>query len=317
MFIADCLIDTGDDAICLKSENPYGGEVRPSKNITITNCVLTCCCNGLKFGTATRGAFENVAFTNSVIFNEAVDYRARVISGIALEMVDGGSLEGVVISNIQMQRVRTPIFIRRGIRHARPDGTPGTLKGIRIENVHATGAILTNSITGLPGFDVEDVTLSGLRLDSEEGGSAAWVERKIPEQERAYPEARMFGRLPAYGFYCRHVRGLRLQDLDLGASSKEARPAVFCEDTKDLEISGLKSASVPGSQPVVKLIDTHRAWLRACLAPARTKVYLEVHGAKSGAVVLSHSNITEAEKPAKVGADVPDGALKLSGNIEA
>ena len=57
VFISDCLIDTGDDAICLKSENPYGGEVRVSKNITITNCVLTCCCNGLKFGTATRGGF--------------------------------------------------------------------------------------------------------------------------------------------------------------------------------------------------------------------------------------------------------------------
>src|SRR5262245_1055240 len=75
-FIPSCLIDTGDDAICLKSENPYGAEVRVSKNITISNCVLTCCCNGLKFGTATRGGFENVTFTNSVIFNERVDPKA-------------------------------------------------------------------------------------------------------------------------------------------------------------------------------------------------------------------------------------------------
>src|SRR5579864_2047193 len=82
LFITDCLVDTGDDCICLKSENPYGGEVRVSKNVTIANCVLTCCCNGLKFGTAARGGFENVTFTNSVIFNENVDLKARVISGI-------------------------------------------------------------------------------------------------------------------------------------------------------------------------------------------------------------------------------------------
>ncbi|HWB97255.1 MAG TPA: glycoside hydrolase family 28 protein, partial [Bryobacteraceae bacterium] len=121
VFISGCHIDTGDDAICLKSENPYGGEARLSRNITITNCVLTCCCNGLKFGTATRGGFENITFSNCVIANEDVALNARVISGIALEMVDGGHLEGVVISNVRMQRVRTPIFLRRGIRHAAPD----------------------------------------------------------------------------------------------------------------------------------------------------------------------------------------------------
>ena len=26
VFVSDCSIDTGDDAICLKSENPAGGE---------------------------------------------------------------------------------------------------------------------------------------------------------------------------------------------------------------------------------------------------------------------------------------------------
>jgi len=316
VFISDCLIDTGDDAICLKSESPYGGDVRASKNITITNCVLTCCCNGLKFGTATRGAFENVVFTNSVIFNEAVDYKARVISGIALEMVDGGSLEGVVISNIRMQRVRTPIFIRRGNRRSRPDGTPGTLRGVRIENVHATGSILSSSITGLPGFDVEDVTLSGIRIDSEEAGQAAWMGRAVPEQERSYPEARMFGRLPAYGLYCRHVSGLRLHDVDLVAAPTEERPAVICDDVKNIEIAALKSRSITGDQPVVKLINTQGAWLRDCWAP-RSKAFLSVHGDKSTGVVLSNSNLAEAGKAVETGAEVAAETVRLSGNIAA
>ncbi len=120
VFISDCSIDTGDDAICLKSENPYGSAVRVSKNITITNCVLTCCCNGLKFGTATRGGFENVTFSNSVIFNEREDPKARVIAGVAIEMVDGGWVEGVVISNIRMQNVRTPNLPAPRQPHAAP-----------------------------------------------------------------------------------------------------------------------------------------------------------------------------------------------------
>src|SRR5579859_1737606 len=41
VLISNCVIDTGDDAICLKSESPYGDPPRACKNITISNCVLT------------------------------------------------------------------------------------------------------------------------------------------------------------------------------------------------------------------------------------------------------------------------------------
>jgi polygalacturonase len=296
VFIADCLIDTGDDAICLKSENPYGPDVQVSKNITITNCVLTCCCNGLKFGTATRGGFENVTFTNSVIFNERVDPKARVISGIAIEMVDGGWLEGVTISNVRMQNVRTPIFIRRGIRRARVDGTAGTLRGVMIENVHATGAILTSSVTGLPNFDVEDVTLSNIRISSEEAGKAEWVAREVPEQPKSYPEARMFGRLPAYGLYCRHVSGLRLRGIEFSASPEEARPAIVCDDVQSLDVSGFRAAAVTSGQPVIRLQNTRSALLTGCTAPVGTKTFLEVAGDGSAEVTLEASQMSGARK---------------------
>lgn len=285
------------------------------KNITISNCVLTSCCNGLKFGTATFGAYENIAFTNSVIFNEDVDFSRRVIAGIALEMVDGGSLEGVVISNIRMQRVRTPIFIRRGNRHARPDGTPGILRGIMIGNIHATGAILTSSITGLPGFEVEDVTLSEIRIDSEENGKAEWVDRKIPELPAAYPEARMFGRLPAYGLYCRHVKGLRMTNVAFKASAKEMRPALLCDDAQEIDVNGLKSTATTGSQPVIKLIQTKHALVHNCSAPANTTTFLEVQGDESQQIVLMNNDLSLAEQVSRVGAKVSEDALIVSGNV--
>lgn len=315
VFISDCLIATGDDAICLKSESPYGGGVRVSKNITISNCVLTGCCNGLKFGTATFGGFENVVFTNSVIFNEDVDLKERIISGIALEMVDGGSLEGVVISNIRMQRVRTPIFIRRGNRTPRSDGTPGTLRGIMIENVYATGSILTSSITGLPGFDVEDVTLSNIRIDSEESGKAEWVEREIPEVPRSYPEARMLGRLPAYGLYCRHVKGLRMRHVEFKSSASEMRPALLCDDVTDIDVDGLRSTSILGTQPLIKLIQTKQALFQGCSAPANTKTFVEVQGDKSKNIVLMNNELSLADEVAQAGPEVPKDAVVVSGNV--
>jgi len=70
VFVSNCDIVGGDDAICLKSENPYGADVLPTKNITITNCVISSASNGFKMGTATRGAFENIVFSNSVIYSD-------------------------------------------------------------------------------------------------------------------------------------------------------------------------------------------------------------------------------------------------------
>ena len=295
VFISDCLIDTGDDAICLKTDNAYSGSPRVSKNITITNCVLTSCCNGFKIGTATAGGFENITFSNSVIFNEDVDFRRRVIAGIALEMVDGGWLDGVMISNIRMQRVRTPIFIRRGIRHPSAEGTLGILRSVMIENIHATGSILTSSITGIPGFEVEDVTLTNIRINSEESGKAEWASREIPEKAESYPEARMFGRLPAYGFYCRHVAGLRLRDVHLEAAPAEARPALVCEDAKNLEIQNL-ATNIENPSPVIKLSQCQNVVVRDCVAAKDTKVFLDVRGDKTDRIASLNNILAGATR---------------------
>lgn len=315
VFISDCLIDTGDDAICLKSENPYGEPLRVSKNITITNCVLSGCCNGFKFGTSTHGGYENIVFSNSVIFNDDVPLSSRIIAGIAVEMVDGGWVDGVLVSNIRMQRVRTPIFIRRGNRKPGPDGAPGTLRGVMIENIHASDSILTSSVTGLPGFHVEDVTLSNIRIDSQENGKADWVSRKIPETERAYPEAREFGKLPSYGFYCRHVTGLRLRNVEFTSGKDEERPAIVCDDVQNLDMDGLRSQPVAGSQPVVKLIQTRQAFLRGCTAPAGTKTFLEVQGGSTDSIVLNSSNLLGAEQAVLTGPEVSQAAVTASGNV--
>ena len=50
VMVSNCDIIGGDDALCLKSENPYGSEVLPTKNITITNCVVASASNGFKNG---------------------------------------------------------------------------------------------------------------------------------------------------------------------------------------------------------------------------------------------------------------------------
>jgi hypothetical protein len=93
-----------------------------------------------------------------VIYNNTSAYKDRVISGIALEVVDGGWIEGVVITGIQMQRTRTPIFIRLGNSDSGFNYPQNGIRGVMIENIHASECLLASSITGIPGRNVEDIT---------------------------------------------------------------------------------------------------------------------------------------------------------------
>jgi hypothetical protein len=312
--IANCIIETADDVICLKSENPYGDTIPTTRNIVITNCVMSSCCNGLKIGTATHGGFENITFSNSVIYNNNVNLNERIIAGIALEMVDGGWVDGVTVTGIRMQRARTPIFIRRGIRNASPDGTPGYIRGILISDIHATGSILTSSVMGLPGFPVEDVTLSNIRIDSDEGGSPQ--NRVLPEQEKSYPEINIFGRYPSFGLYARHARGLRLRDVVLGAVPKESRPALAFEDVAQLDIAGLRTADIT-TRSAVELNQCRDVWIQNARSPVGAESFVEVSGSESQNILVSNCDLRATRQPVTISQHAAKSAVELTGNALA
>jgi len=304
VFVSDCDIATGDDAICIKSENSYG-EMLPTKNITVTNCVLSTCCNGFKVGTATHGVVENIVFSNSVIYNDDnTPLNERATSGIALEMVDGGMLDGVTISNIRMQNARTPIFIRLGKRTL---GAASYLRNVMISGVNATGAIVASSITGVPGMPVEDITLADISIETSEYGRSEGTQHSVPEQEANYPEARMFGRLPASGLYVRHANRLRLCNLRLKAEA-HVRPAVVCDDVHDLDISGLRATARAEGQSVIALHESSDVFVHGSKAPKDTQTFVQVSGTSSTGIVLLGNDLSHAAQPVVL----KDGAVAAS-----
>lgn len=314
VFITDCDIATADDTICLKSDSPYG-EMRVSKNITITNCVLTSCCNGFKMGTSTRGGFENITFSNSVIYNDDVPFDQRVIAGIAVEMVDGGWVDGVLISNIRMRNVRTPIFVRLGNRGSgQHPAVAGRLNNVMISNIDATGAILTSSITGIPGHLAENVTLSDIRIETEEAGQAAWNKLDVPEQEHSYPEARMFGRLPSYGLYCRHASGVRLSNVRITSKVPDPRPLLTCEDVEHLEVDGIGGTAAGADQALLDLRNARNVFVHGCVAPAETAVFCRVSGEGSQHLTLLGNELSRAKKAAEAVGGAAEHEIHLEGN---
>jgi polygalacturonase len=236
--ITDSFIFSGDDGIVLKSTME-----KPCNNVTITNCIISSSCNAFKLGTETNGGFQNIALSNCTIYDTH-------LAGITLQMVDGGTLERVSISNVTMDNVGTAIFIRLGNR-ARPytenmmKPGMGKLSNVIISNVQATHVGNTGcAIAGLPDFPVENVALHNIHLTFRGGGTQELLKREIPENPTGYPEHEMFGMLPAFGFYCRHVRNIRFDEVELDYNGTESRPAMVCDDVSRLELQNVKAGMV-------------------------------------------------------------------------
>jgi hypothetical protein len=291
------------------------GERRACENITVTNCYLATDCFCFKLGTESGGDFRYIAVSNCVFDSKIPERRAQ--AGIALETVDGANIVGVVVSNITMNRVQAPVFLRLGNRgRDMPAPSPGTLRDVIISDIVATNASATSSITGVPGARVRGVTLSNISVSFEAVPLAPAAGEQVPEVIAKYPVAAMFGPLPAYGLYCRHADGLVLRNLRF--TLPNARPpgtapasALICDDVTGLRLDGLWSSPVPASVPVVDLADVRGALIQGAVAPADAATYLRVRGSTSRDVSVLSNDLSGARVPVECAGDVRRDAVRM------
>src|SRR5690606_28906015 len=97
------------------------------------------------------------------------------------------------------------------------------------------------TITGQPGYPVENVTLSNIYMQFTGGGTAEDAGIVMTDKPKSYPEYTNYGITPAYGFNCRHVKNLTFQHMELDYVEDDLRPAVFFEAVNGLILSGLRA----------------------------------------------------------------------------
>jgi polygalacturonase len=313
--ISNCHIESWDDAIVPKTSFSLGRR-RSTENLTVTNCILATNCNAFKLGTESGGDFKYITISNCVMFKRP--NMKPPSSGISLLSVDGANIDGVTITNISMIDVSVPIFLRLGNRGRDMETpVPGTLKNVIISNVVATGADSTCSIAGIPGHPIEGVTLNNIRITYKSTGSLEQTEIEVPEHIAKYPSAHMFGDLPAFGFYCRHVSGLKLDNVDLSCAAPDMRHAVLCDDVANLEIESLRAQYVSGAGSPLRFDHVVDAWVRGCRPSAGTNGFLSVSGYKSSGIALTGNDFRRIERISVLGEDVSKDAVVEQFNLKS
>src|SRR6185437_532073 len=130
-------------------------------------------------------------------------------------------------------------------------------------------------IAGLPGHPIEDVVLGDIQLTSP-GGGVFPAGRQVPERPDAYPEAAMFGPLPASGIYCRHVRNLSLTGIALRTSQPDARPLLVADDADGLTVRELRGPASAG--PLLQFHNVRHARVRDTRTSAASQALLKMSG---------------------------------------
>jgi hypothetical protein len=237
--IVDCDIESDDDAICLKS-SLFLGRPLPCEDIEVLRCRTRSGTNGFKIGTETSGPVRRVHVADCQFDARPRDGRDPRLAdlhdlhesgGVSIQTVDGADVEDVVVERVRIAHARGPISVRRGARgRAQAEPRPGVLRNVVLRDIVATGARETSSITGVPGWPVEHVTLERVSIEALGGGEP--MDDPVPECEDAYPQCTMFGRLPAWGLYARHVDGLALLEVSCTALSDDAREMIVLDDVR-------------------------------------------------------------------------------------
>jgi hypothetical protein len=262
--VLNCDLDTADDGICLKSYYPgYCND-----GIYIANCTIKSSASAIKFGTASYGGFKNVVIKDIQVFDT---FR----SAIAIESVDGAIIENIEISNITAVNTGNAIFIRLGHRSG---DKAGSIKNVNIKNIKVQVPFdrpdinydlrgpevdyfhnpFPASITGITGYSIENVTLENIEITYPGRASKGMAYlplnrlKDVPENIKDYPEFTMFGELPSWGFYVRHVNGIEMKNIKLILEKEDFRPAFVFDDVKDIKMEKIEIPSDKTNQIIFK-----------------------------------------------------------------
>ncbi len=253
VHIMNCDIDSNDDGICLKSVGPKD----ICEDILVENCKVRSSASAVKFGTSSGGGFKHIKV-------RGIQIRDTFRSAVALESVDGGILEDVLVENVRAVHTGNAFFIRLGHRNTKVP--VGRVNGVTIRNLYVEipagrpdfgypfhgpqflepHNLAPSSVVGHSQVPISNIKLENITIKMAGGGdpSIAYVPTsqlaKVPERPTDYPEFTMFGELPAWGIYLRHVNGIQISNLKLILDRRDYRPAIVSDQVHGLTLSGIK-----------------------------------------------------------------------------
>lgn len=251
VVVSDCVIDTGDDALCIKTTFNLGKSM-PCEDITISNCILRSSSAALKIGTESHADFKRITVSNCII-NGAN-------RGLNMIVRDGGHVSDVKFSNIIIQTERKatfwwgngdPIWLITANRT--PESRTGTISRVTFDNITCTG----KSGIRFEGFSstMQDIRLTNVTL--------------LMEHENAIDKR------SCHGFHFYNVHDLTLENCRVTWDEQHPeftwQQAFNFDKIENLYLYKIKAKTAPGQKEAMKFNNIKGAFIHETDIRAQVK----------------------------------------------
>jgi len=175
VLIEHCYLNTGDDAVALKSGmNEDGRRVaRPSENVVIRHITAYSCHGGIVIGSETSGGIRNI-FAHDCNFVGA-DRGIRLKSNASR----GGVIENLLFQDIKMENIKYEALCINTNYTAYMSSINGKaypiFRNITFKNITCNGAKAAATIEGTSQEPLTNITLNNISIKADRGMSFTWV----------------------------------------------------------------------------------------------------------------------------------------------
>ncbi len=234
--VSECAVRSGDDAMCLKSGVRRGIDTLVVKNSIFGGYGTSGGSNGIKFGTATYGTFKNITIQDSYV--KDVQYAA-----MAVESRQGSDIDGVAFHRIEFADTGGAFFVYLAQQSTTaPVGDVpklGSINNVSFTDIAGAtaswgnsphqGSLITGHIFNAVTYPITNLSFTNVAVTFD--GGLSTVPASPPEaMPNQYPESNMFGDLPAWGYYLRHVSGVTFTNVTSSVANTDARQKLVTDD---------------------------------------------------------------------------------------
>lgn len=231
--VDDVAVRSGDDAMCLKS-----GVRRGIQTMTVKNSLFAGDnggSNGIKFGTATYGAFSSITIEDSYV--KDVQYAA-----MAVESRQGADVANVAFDRIQFDHTGGAFFVylaQQNTTHPIGDSPKlGSIDHVSFTDILGTtasyansphqGSLITGHIFNAVTYPITNLAFTNVHV-AFTGGATTVPASPVEATPNQYPESNMFGDLPAWAYYFRHATAT-FANCSSTAEAVDARQPLVADD---------------------------------------------------------------------------------------
>jgi len=156
VLIENCIFDTGDDCIAIKSGRNNDGRrvAAASENLIIRNCTMKDGHGGVVIGSEISGSCRNVFVEDCTMDSPNLDRALRFKSNAQR----GGILENVFMRRVKIGRVAEAILTIDFVYEEGAKGPfPPTVRNVALEQVTSTSSPRVLWIAGFPAAKIDDI----------------------------------------------------------------------------------------------------------------------------------------------------------------